>query len=234
MVKAILEYIRSLANLIYPNFCLLCESSLLKNEHCICTICETKLPYTNYHKTIDNPIEKKLWGRVPIQKASSLLFFEKGLEVQKLISNLKYKKREDVGEKLAEIYARELLKVKSEFLKIDLIVPIPLHYKKQKRRGYNQCDKFTKVLSEKLNISHSFDTIERVTDTISQTGKSRINRWENVSEIFKIAKPENIQNKHILIVDDVITTGATLEALANKILKIEGTKVSVLLMASAV
>lgn len=230
----IVEYLSNFVNLVYPNYCLLCESNLHQNEATICTICEVKLPYTNYHTTIDNPIEKKLWGRVPIQKASSLLFFEKGLEVQKLISNLKYKNREDVGVKLAEIYSRQLLKDQSEFLQVDLLIPIPLHYKKQKRRGYNQCDSFTKTLSELLGIPFSFNSIERKIDTISQTGKSRINRWENVSEIFKVVNSEKLKNKHILLIDDVMTTGATLEALANKILAVEGTKVSVLVMATAV
>ncbi len=221
-------------NLIYPNFCILCENNLLLNELTICTICENKLPYTKYHTLIDNPIEKKLWGRVPIQKASSLLFFEKGLEVQKLISNLKYKKREDIGTKLGEIYAKQLLENSNEFLNTELIIPIPLHYKKQKSRGYNQCDKFVTALSQKLEIPHSFTCVERAVDTISQTGKSRIKRWENVSEIFKITNPQLLKGKHVLIVDDVITTGATLEALAIKILEIENTTVSVLLMASAI
>lgn len=234
MFRKTLAYLNHFVNLVYPNYCILCESNLHQNEQTICTICEVKLPYTNYHNTIDNPIEKKLWGRVPIQMASSLLFFEKGLEVQQLISNLKYKNREDVGAKLAEIYARQLLNDQSDFLQVDLLVPIPLHYKKQKRRGYNQCDSFTKTLSERLNIPYNLKSIERKVDTISQTGKSRINRWENVSDIFQVVKPQNLKNKHILLIDDVMTTGATLEALANKVLAIEGTKVSVLVMASAV
>tara|TARA_B110000908_G_C10165966_1_gene408380 strand:+ start:369 stop:1079 length:711 start_codon:yes stop_codon:yes gene_type:complete len=230
----ILDYINNFVNLVYPNYCVLCLSNLHQNEATICTICEVKLPYTNYHKSIDNPIEKKLWGRVPIQKASSLLFFEKGLEVQQLISNLKYKNREDVGAKLAEIYARHLLRDDSKFLKVDLLIPIPLHYKKKKRRGYNQCDSFTITLSEQLKIPFSLTSIERKVDTVSQTGKSRINRWENVSEIFKVVDSEKLKNKHILLIDDVMTTGATLEALANKVLAVEGTRVSLLVMASAV
>ncbi|MFT4643788.1 MAG: ComF family protein [Planctomycetota bacterium] len=233
-VRKIIEHLSNFVNLVYPNYCVLCQSNLHQNEATICTICEVKLPYTNYHKSIDNPIEKKLWGRVPIQKASSLLFFEKGLEVQQLISNLKYKNREDIGAKLAEIYARHLIRDQSEFLKVDLLIPIPLHYKKQKRRGYNQCDSFTITLSEQLNIPFDLKSIERKVDTISQTGKSRIKRWENVSEIFKVTNLDKLKNKHILLIDDVMTTGATLEALANKILAIEGTQVSVLVMASAV
>lgn len=234
MFKRLKILLNRLLNVVFPNFCILCQSSLFVNEYTICTVCENKLPFTNYHLQRDNAIEKKLWGRVPIQMASSLLFFEKGLEVQKLISDLKYNDREDVGAKLAEIYSKQLIKSNSEFLNCDLIIPIPLHYKKKRKRGYNQCDEFVKTLGEKLQIKHSFNYIERTVDTISQTGKSRIKRWENVSEIFKILKPKKLRNKHILIVDDVITTGATLEAFATKILEDEGTKVSVLLMASAV
>ena len=234
VVNTISEYFRSFINLLYPDFCLICENNLLKNEKTICTICEVKLPYTNYHLIKDNVIEKKFWGRVDVQKASALLLFEKGLDVQTLISNLKYKKREDVGVKLAELYAKILLESNSDFLKIDIIIPIPLHYKKQQKRGYNQCDEFVKILSEKLNIPYSLTSIKRTKDTISQTGKNRIKRWENVSDIFEIAIVKDIENKHILIVDDVITTGATIEAMALKILEIKGTKISIILMASAV
>lgn len=234
MLKLFSEYKNSLINLLYPDYCIVCQNNLLLNENTICTICENKLPYTNYHLVKDNPLEKKLWGRVDIQKASALLFFEKGLDVQTLISSLKYKNREDVGTKLAEIYSKELLSSRSEMSEVDLIIPIPLHYKKQKKRGYNQCDEFVKTLSNKLNIPYSLDSISRIVDTISQTGKTRINRWENVSKIFKIEKHSELKNKHILLVDDVLTTGATLEALAIKILELENTKVSVLVMATAV
>jgi len=234
MFKLFSEYKKSFINLLYPDFCMICQSDLLTNEKTICTICETKLPYTDYHLVKNNPIEKKLWGRVDVENATALLFFEKGLDVQTLISGLKYKNREDVGVKLAEIYAEILLESKNELLNVDLIIPIPLHYKKKKKRGYNQCDEFVKTLSEKLDIPFSFDSIKRVVDTISQTGKTRINRWENVSDIFKVVKLNNIKNKHILLVDDVITTGATLEALSLKILEIENTKISILVMAAAV
>jgi len=234
MFKLFSEYKKSFINLLYPDFCMICQNDLLTNEKTICTICETKLPYTDYHLVKNNPIEKKLWGRVDVENATALLFFEKGLDVQTLISGLKYKNREDVGVKLAEIYAEILLESKNELLNVDLIIPIPLHYKKKKKRGYNQCDEFVKTLSEKLDIPFSFDSIKRVVDTISQTGKTRINRWENVSDIFKVVKLNNIKNKHILLVDDVITTGATLEALSLKILEIENTKISILVMAAAV
>lgn len=228
------ESFSDLISIIYPNNCLLCQANLLKNEHCICTICETKLPYTNYHLLKDNPVEKKLWGRVKIEEAASLLFFEKGLDVQKLISNLKYKNRQDVGEKIGEIYAKTLLQSSSEFLKIDVIIPIPLHPKKHKKRGYNQCHKFAFALAEKLHKEVNISSANRKVNTISQTGKNRISRWENVSDIFEIKDSEKLKGKHILLVDDVMTTGATLEALANKILQIPNTKVSVLVMASAI
>lgn len=232
-IKTFKSYLLSFSNLIYPNFCVLCQSGLHKNEITICTICEDKLPYTNDHLVKNNPIEKKLWGRVYIEKASSLLFFEKGLDVQTLISNLKYKNREDVGAALAKIYSRKLLEDKSEFLNVDLIIPIPLHFKKKKRRGYNQCDLFAQTLSEEIKVPFDFNVVKRNVDTISQTGKSRIKRWENVANIFEIVDTEKLLNKHILLVDDVLTTGATLEAVAIKILSIEGTKLSVIVMASA-
>lgn len=222
-----------LMHLVYPNNCVLCQSNLQRNEACICTSCEIQLPYTNYHLLKNNPVEKKLWGRVKLEDASSLLFFEKGMLVQQLISLLKYRKREDVGEKLGDIYGKQLVRDASEFMKIDYIVSIPLHPRKLKKRGYNQCNTFAQKLGEHLKKEVVSDNVIRNIDTKSQTGKNRINRWENVSEIFEVKTPEKFKNKHILIVDDVMTTGATIEALALKILAIENTKVSVLVMASA-
>ncbi|MGB1284771.1 MAG: ComF family protein, partial [Polaribacter sp.] len=122
----------------------------------------------------------------------------------------------------------------SEFLNIDLIVPIPLHPKKMKSRGYNQCHSFTLKLSEEINKPVDLENVIRKVDTISQTGKNRIKRWENVSQIFEVTNKSLFKGKHILIVDDVITTGATIEALAVKILEIENTTVSVLTLASAI
>lgn len=228
------RYFSYLMQIIYPNNCLLCDANLLKNELCICTICEVKLPYTNYHLLKDNPVEKKLWGRVKIEEAASLLFFEKGLNVQELISHLKYKKRQDVGEKLGQIYAQTLLNSSSEFLKTDAIIPVPLHLKKLKKRGYNQCSTFATELGKLWNKPIFKKAVSRNTNTVSQTGKNRISRWENVSNIFEIKQKQKLIGKHILIVDDVMTTGATLEALAHKILEIPNTKVSVLVMASAI
>ena len=119
-------------------------------------------------------------------------------------------------------------------VRIDIFLKMLLKFPLRKRRGYNQCDSFTITLSEQLKIPFSLTSIERKVDTVSQTGKSRINRWENVSEIFKVVDSEKLKNKHILLIDDVMTTGATLEALANKVLAVEGTRVSLLVMASAV
>ncbi|MGB1248256.1 MAG: ComF family protein [Chitinophagales bacterium] len=206
---------------------------MTKDEQTICSICEIQLPYAEFYKVKDNPLEKRFWGRVEIQRAGALLFFEKGSKIQHLIQLLKYQGREDVGEKIAELFARKLPE-DSPFRKVDIIIPIPLHHKKKKIRGYNQCDTFTKVLGEKLAIKTSFEVLERIHANVTQTGKSKIDRWENVAQIFKVVKPDLLKNKHILLVDDVVTTGATLEACALEILKIENTKVSILTMACAI
>lgn len=234
MLQRLKTYFSYVSHLVFPNNCIVCTNNLLKNEKCICTICEHKLPYTQYHTYLDNPIAKKLWGRVPLEFASSLLFFEKGLDVQTLISALKYQNRPDVGIALAKIYSQQLQDEKSLFPSADYIVSIPLHPKKLRKRGYNQCHQFAQKLGEELGIKVNQDNCYRKINTISQTGKNRINRWENVAEIFGIKNPQLFENKHIVIVDDVITTGATLEALANQLLKIKGVKISVLLMATAV
>lgn len=232
MFRYVVSALKDMFYLIYPNQCLLCESHLVTNEYCICTVCEATLPYTHFHTMAQNPVEKKLWGRVPIIQAASLLYFEKGLAVQHLISQLKYKNRQDVGEKLGEIYGKKLNESLS-FNTIDVIIPIPLHPKKLQKRGYNQCHLFALKLGEKLQKSCDFESVIRTVNTITQTGKNRINRWENVSQIFEIKNAAALKGKHVLIVDDVITTGATIEALALKICEVEGTKISVLVMASA-
>lgn len=221
-----------LANLVYPQVCAACGKRLHQQEDLLCLVCEYTLPKTNYHEEPDNPVARHFWGRVMLQNAAALYLFNKGERVQRLIHQLKYKGWKEIGIKIGQIYGR-MLSDTPAFKNIELIVPVPLHPDKKKKRGYNQSDYFAIGLSEAMQIPWSDTALQRSAYTESQTKKARFARWENVESIFIVENPNAIQNKHILLVDDVITTGATIEACALVLLATEGVKVSVAGMAHA-
>ncbi len=225
-MKKFKNYFNDLISLLYPELCLACGNSLFRNEKLICLSCLYKLPKTNFHLEANNTIEKIFWGRFPLQRASSFLFFAKGGRVQNLMHEFKYRSKKEIGFYLGELFARELSKT-NWFENIDMIIPVPLHNKKQQIRGYNQSDEFGKGLENFSSIPIETGVIKRIVASETQTKKSRFRRWENVSEIFEIAQAEKIKGKHILIVDDVITTGATLEACAQKLLSVGEVKISI-------
>lgn len=172
-------------------------------------------------------------GRVPIVSAASLYYFTKGGSVQKLIHQLKYKGKKEIGNFLGSYYGQEL-NGSEHFSSIEGIIPVPLHKKKQKKRGYNQSDIFAQGLSSTMNIEVLNNILERNHFSDTQTRKTRFNRWRNVKDIFEITTSEKIQGKHILLVDDVVTTGATLEACTNKLLESSASSVSIATIAAAV
>tara|TARA_R110001592_G_scaffold88409_3_gene260392 strand:+ start:2860 stop:3534 length:675 start_codon:yes stop_codon:yes gene_type:complete len=218
-------------NLIFPKICFACNGVLLKHEEVICTSCQFSLPKTNYHLDKGNPLTKIFWGRIEVQHVAAFYFFNKGSKVQNLLHQLKYKGAKEVGEKVGELYGFELLK--SKWIKsIDYIIPVPLHPDKLKKRGYNQSEYFAKGLSKSTEIELDTSVLYRKSYSETQTKKSRFNRWENVSEIFDVNKNQKLENKHVLLVDDVVTTGATLEASITALQKIN-CKVSVVTIACA-
>jgi len=225
-------FLEDILSLIYPRLCMACGNSLFKNEETICTHCCYHLPKTNFHLLKDNSVSKLFWGRVKIESAASYYFFQKESKTQKLIHQLKYQKQKEIGIYIGKQYGYELMK--SEFFNtIEVIVPVPLHQKKFKKRGYNQSELFANGLSQSMRVEVNTDALFRAINTDSQTKKSKYNRWENVKDIFQIKNAEHLQNKHILLVDDVVTTGATIEACASKLLTIEGTKISIATIACA-
>lgn len=215
--KLILSSLNGLLYIFFPRICAACNHSLYKNEDVICTSCLYHLAKTNTHTDSTNTIYKTFWGRVPISNAASYLFFTKQGKVQHLIHQLKYKKREDVGIYLGVLYGNEL-KICSPYNEVDLIIPVPLHPLKKRKRGYNQSEVFAKGLSQSMNIPVNTNSLARKNNNASQTKYSRYNRWENIKELFFVPPINSIQNKNILLVDDVITTGATLEACASALL----------------
>lgn len=218
-------------NLIFPKICFACNGVLLKQEEVICTSCQFSLPKTNYHLDEDNPLTKIFWGRVDVKNVAAYYYFKKGGRVQNLLHQLKYKGAKQVGECIGELYGFDLQK--SNWIEtVDYIIPVPLHSKKLKKRGYNQSEYFARGLSKSTNKSLETTILYRKKHSETQTKKSRFNRWENVSEIFDVKNTEKLEGKHILLVDDVITTGATLEASVKVLLKVN-CRVSIVTIASA-
>jgi ComF family protein len=232
-MRAINDYIKGLTHLFFPHVCAGCNGSMAKGEEVLCLKCELKLPETRFHTIIENPCEKKFWGRVNVERASSFLFFEKGSSTQKLMQLLKYQGRQDVGALLGKLYARKIAQEAPDFTRVDMIIPVPLHEAKLRSRGYNQCDSIAQAFAETWQKPIFKNILIRTHNNITQTGKNRMGRWENVDKIFAVTQPDKIKNKHILLIDDVLTTGATLEACSQEILKIEGTKISILTLACA-
>lgn len=216
----------------FPRTCAACETTLLKHERVICSYCEYNLPRTGFHNDADNPVSRAFWGRANIERAASFFYFNKGSKVQTAIHKLKYKGHREVGLRFGELYGKELQKVPA-FETVALIVPVPLHPKRKRKRGYNQSECFAEGLAMTMNATINTKALIRTVASQTQTKKSRMSRWDNVSEIFEVKRPEELAGKHILLVDDVMTTGATLEACAMRILAVPGTRVSIATIACA-
>jgi ComF family protein len=190
------------------------------------------LPRTNFHLEADNPVYRRFWGKINIYSATSFLYFAKGGIVQEMIDKLKYHGRKDIGVYLGEQYGNDL-KASKVYNSIDIIVPVPLHEDKFIRRGYNQSEQFAAGLSKTMNKPKDYLSVIRKTASVTQTKKTRFERWKNVEEIFIAKDIISLSGKHILLVDDVITTGSTLEATAAAILLIPGVTISIATIACA-
>lgn len=217
-------------DLLYPRVCHICEGELLKNETIICTPCLHDLPVTSYHLDNENPVKKVFYGRVKIEKATSLLHFRKKAGVQHLIHDLKYRGHRDIGVFLGKWLGEELAQME-DYRGIDLVIPVPLHPSKLKQRGFNQVEDFGKEIATAIHAKYVDDILLKTTATQTQTLKGRISRWGKIEETLSIKNSSEAENKHILLVDDLVTTGATLEACAHKLQEIPGVKVSVATMA---
>ena len=219
-------------SLFYPQKCAACNKMLYLHEKDICNHCYLNLPLTGYTNHRGNPIEQIFWGRVPIVSAASFLFFHKGSKVQRLLHGIKYKGRMDAGRRAGEWFGA-ILKSEDSFSTCEIIVPVPLHKKKLRERGYNQSLCFAEGLSKTMGIPVNTHVLQRVEYTSTQTKESKFSRWENVQSLFECTDNVAFKNKHVLLVDDVITTGATLEACTVALLKTEGIKISIASIAYA-
>ena len=204
--------------LFYPTVCAGCSRVLQRGEDVLCLNCRHRLPQTNFHLHPGNPMEKHFWGKLEFERAAAFVHFHKSNSVQRMMHMLKYRGRKDVGYYLGKLYAGEL-KETEPFDKADLVVPVPLHPFKQRRRGYNQSETIARGLADGLEIPCDTHTLLRRKHTETQTRKSRLERWINVGDMFECTEPGALDNKRVILVDDVVTTGATLEACANTIQK---------------
>ncbi len=219
-------------NLLFPSLCIVCGENLHKQEQHLCINCLQGIPKTNYQLVVNNPIEKRFWGKVPINRGTAFFFFQKGSPYQKILHSLKYRGNQEVGELLGKYAAQELLE-SVDFSTIDIIIPVPLHPKKQKIRGYNQSECIGNGLSKILEKPIDNTSLIRVRENTTQTKKTVFERYENTDGIFVLQNQNNLTGKHVLLVDDVLTTGSTLEACIRVLIEIEGIKVSVFTLAVA-
>ncbi len=222
--------LRDLAYLFYPIYCASCNGALYKNEKLLCTTCRHELPLGNFHNVNAKKIEKVFYGRVKIENAASLFIFQKDSLIQNLIHNLKYKGREEIGEELGK-WLGEKLAQNPDYQKIDVVIPVPLHKKRLRERGYNQVKKFGIEIAEKLNASYIDSVLKKNSYHKKQSKHNKGSRWINISETFGIQNESLVANKHILLVDDIITTGATIEACIEALKAIPNIKISIATMA---
>jgi ComF family protein len=226
------SYLTDFVSLLFPELCTACGESLVANEQLLCTSCRITLPYTNFHLQPDNIVAQQFWGKIKTESVFALFYFSKGGNVQNLMHHFKYRGMKEIGNLLGEIAGAQLMK-NDIFKTVDLIIPVPLHKKRLRLRGYNQSACFAEGLAIQLNAPVVENNLVRPTATETQTHKSRFDRYENMLEVFSVLKPEVLKNKHVLLVDDVITTGSTLEACGTQLLKVEGLKLSIATIAYA-
>jgi len=221
-----------LTELIFPRLCVACGDRLIEQEQWICLDCLHHIPRTNFHMEPENPLAQMFYGRVRIEFATAFFYFSKGSKYQALVHNLKYKGMKEMGAEMGKQFGIDLLQ-SVDFSSVDLICPVPLHPKREKQRGYNQSWWIAQGMASQMQKPLSIGNLIRVTATESQTLKNRFERWQNVEGIFDLTNPEAFCGKHILLVDDVVTTGSTIEACAQAILSKTDARVSIATLATA-
>lgn len=216
--------------ILVPRVCFGCNAHMGKGERLLCTLCRNQLPLTEYDFIDENPIDRIFYGRIVIKKANSFLFYTEKSIVKTLIHYLKYKNQQQIGTFLGDWYG-QILKESGTLDHIDIVVPVPLHKKKLRKRGYNQVSRFGERLAYHLNAIYAENMLVKTANTQTQTKKGRVFRWQNDQEPYTLSDTDCLKNKHILLVDDVITTGATLEACARALRHAEGIEIYVATMA---
>jgi ComF family protein len=224
-----MQLLKDLSNLVFPELCTCCEDLLVRGEKILCSKCLYLMPRTRFESLGENPVTELFWGRCEIHFAAALFRYNRGSPYQELIHSMKYRNRPELGFELGRLLGTEIERLSSGISRdvFDLLVPVPLHRRKLRKRGYNQCIPICEGLSLASRIPTCVDALERVSSSGTQTDKARFLRWKNVESVFRVRHPELLREKHVLLVDDVVTTGSTLEACAVKLLELEGIRVSV-------
>ena len=220
-------------HLFYPHLCEYCGTVELPEQNSLCLTCRTALPLTYYHQLADNPVEKVFWGRLPFHQAASFCYFSKGTMVQNLLHQIKYRGRKELGVYLGQQMGY-WLQESPRFADLDLIMPLPLHPKRLAERGYNQASLLTEGMAKVTQIAIREDCLTRSQETQTQTKKHRQDRWQSMDQKFSLNHREQLANKHILLVDDLITTGATMEGAGQVFASIPGVRLSLMSFAFAV
>jgi ComF family protein len=232
MIVQLKNIFDSTMHLFYPHVCTGCGSDLLEKDNLLCLTCLHDLPHTNFASLQNNQVEKDFWGRINLDAAYSQFYFSKAFLIQRLIHQLKYKGDTKIGFYLGEIMGKTMLQ-SNRFSSIDALIPLPLFADKEHKRGYNQATVICNGIAAVMNIPVLTGAVVRQHATETQTRKHRTERWENVKDSFKVAKPAELKGKRLLLVDDVVTTGATLEACGNVILNATDAKLSIATLAYA-
>lgn len=216
----------SILHLLFPHVCAGCSTDTITLEHYLCAQCISSLPQTHFEKHSDNPLEKIFWGRLPIVAATARYYFTKHSQLQELMHLLKYKGQKELGFYLGQLLGNALADT-GRFNEVDALVPLPLFADKEQRRGYNQSLLLCEGIADVWQRPIIKNAVARIYPTESQTKKNRIERWQNMQDRFQLKDPAIVSNKHILLIDDVVTTGATLEACGQVLLQGENTRLSI-------
>lgn len=233
MLRTLLLLLRDVFDFFLPNLCAACDHPLLRGETCICTACRLRLPLARFRNGHDNPLFRQFAGRARIEQATAFCYFTKGGRIQRLMHKLKYTDRPEIGLQLGHMYGHALVHSHG-YSNADIILPVPLHKNRQKVRGYNQSACIAEGLSQTMLIPHRSDLLSRARNTATQTRKTRFERAGNVDRAFHVKDPESLRGLHVILVDDVVTTGSTLVALAETLQEqVPGIRVSIAALAFA-
>ena len=225
------KILNDVTNMLLPAACFGCNTHLNRREEHLCTVCRNHLPLTDYTFNEENPIDRIFYGRIRIKKASSFLFFTENSIVQRLIHHLKYKNQEQIGGFLGDWYG-QILKENQFLDNIDIVIPVPLHKNKLKKRGYNQVAEFARHLAHYLNVEYCDDILTKTANTKTQTAKGRIGRFLENKALYTLTDAIRLKNKNVLLVDDVITSGATMEICSKALQEAEGVNIYLTSMAT--
>ena len=226
MFKTLTSHLNDFAHLFFPHVCEGCGNDVPGNNSLLCASCFLKLPETGFIKEANNPVEKIFYGRIKVETAGSAFYFTKHSLLQHLVIQLKYRGNKDIGFYLGKLLGYQLLQTE-RFNDVHAIIPLPLNPKKERKRGYNQAAIIAEGISSVWYKPILKNAVQRIVFTETQTHKDRVSRWQTMEGVFATADEISFAGKHILLIDDIVTTGATLEACGEKILQVPGTKLSV-------